>query len=135
MTTEPASGGLAAHRVLLAEDDRDIRDLVSLKLTGAGFEVIAVGDGVATLKVAREQPIDLVLLDVTMPLMSGLEVVRELRLDPATVGLPIILLTARSQEFDVEVGLSLGATDYVVKPFSPRELVQRVHSALSAAVE
>lgn len=118
--------------ILLAEDDPDIRHLVSYKLTKCGFDVIEVADGRAALQAARQQPPpDLVLLDVRMPFMNGLEVCRELRDGPRTSALPIIILTARARPQDVEQAFAAGATDYVVKPFSPRELVQRVETVLA----
>jgi DNA-binding response OmpR family regulator len=130
MTDEVASAGPPARVVLLAEDDRDIRELISLKLTGAGFSVLAVADGAVALATALDVVPDLALLDVMMPSLSGLQVTQAMRADPRTATVPVILLTARSQEFDVEEGFSFGANDYVVKPFSPRELVNRVRAAM-----
>jgi DNA-binding response OmpR family regulator len=118
--------------VLVADDDRDIRELVATKLTQAGFQVISFGDGLSALEAARSQHPDVAILDVMMPGLSGLDVVRKLHEDPATASIPVILLTAKSQEFDVQAGIALGAADYVIKPFSPRELVNRVTAALSA---
>jgi len=117
--------------ILVADDDMDIRDLVAFKLEQAGFDVTAVDNGLAALTAARREPPDLVVLDVMMPGMSGIDVCRELRGDPTTSSLPIILLTARAQEGDVEVGFGAGADDYIVKPFSPRELVNRVEAVLA----
>jgi two-component system phosphate regulon response regulator PhoB len=117
--------------VLLAEDDTDIRDLVTFKLRQQGYEVRAFEDGLSALASARDDPPDLAVLDITMPGMSGLDVCRELRADPATSDVPIILLTARAQESDIETGFSVGADDYVVKPFSPRELVSRMQAVLA----
>jgi len=117
--------------VLLAEDDMDIRDLVTFKLRQQGYEVRAFEDGLSALASARDDPPDLAVLDITMPGMSGLDVCRELRADPATSDVPIILLTARAQESDIETGFSVGADDYVVKPFSPRELVSRMQAVLA----
>jgi two-component system phosphate regulon response regulator PhoB len=117
--------------ILVADDDLDIRDLVAFKLEQAGFDVTAVDNGLAALSAARQDPPDLVVLDVMMPGMSGIDVCRELRGDPTTATLPIILLTARAQEGDVEIGFGAGADDYVVKPFSPRELVSRVEALLA----
>ena len=117
--------------ILIADDDPDIRDLVAFKLEQAGFDVTAVDNGLAALDSARQVAPDLVVLDVMMPGMSGIDVCRELRGDSSTSGLPIILLTARAQEGDVEVGFGAGADDYVVKPFSPRELVSRVEAVLA----
>jgi DNA-binding response OmpR family regulator len=117
--------------ILVADDDMDIRDLVAFKLEQAGYEVVAVDNGLAALTAATENPPDLVVLDVMMPGMSGIDVCRQLRLEQGTKALPIILLTARAQEGDVEVGFGAGADDYIVKPFSPRELVSRVEAVLA----
>ena len=117
--------------ILLVEDDPDIRHLVSYKLGKGGMTVIGVADGVAALREARAHPPDLVLLDVRMPRMSGIEVCRELRAGPLTADVPIILLTARARPQDLEQGYAAGATDYIVKPFSPRELLERVEAALA----
>ena len=117
--------------ILVADDDMDIRDLVAFKLEQAGFDVTAVDNGLAALTAARLEPPDLMVLDVMMPGMSGIDVCRELRNDRSTAGLPVILLTARAQEGDVEVGFGAGADDYIVKPFSPRELVNRVEAVLA----
>ena len=117
--------------VLVADDDADIRDLVAFKLEQAGFEVIAVEDGQTALEQARSRQPALAVLDVSMPGLSGIDVCRMLRADPATTGMLIIMLTARVQEQDVEGGFSAGADDYVTKPFSPRELVSRIQALLS----
>jgi two-component system phosphate regulon response regulator PhoB len=116
--------------ILLVEDDPDIRHLVAYKLTKGGFDVIEAGDGLAALRAARQTPPDLVILDVRLPGMSGLEVCRELRSGPHTARTPIIMLTARARSQDLEQAYAAGATDYVVKPFSPRELQARVENAL-----
>ncbi len=117
--------------VLLAEDDWDISDLVTFKLRQQGYEVRAFEDGLSALASARDDTPDLAVLDITMPGMSGLDVCRELRADPATSDVPIILLTARAQESDIETGFAVGADDYIVKPFSPRELVSRMQAVLA----
>jgi len=117
--------------VLLAEDDADIRYLVTFKLEQVGHEVRAFGDGLSALTDARGHPPELAVLDVMMPGMSGLDVCRELRKDPATADVPIIILTARAQEADIAAGFAAGADDYVVKPFSPRELAIRVQAVLA----
>ncbi|MDX3451800.1 response regulator [Streptomyces sp. ME02-8801-2C] len=119
-----------AH-VLIADDDADIRDLVAFKLTQSGHQVMAVEDGIAALRAARENTVDLALLDIRMPGMSGLDVCRELRAAAETATLPVIMITARSQEGDVEVGFAAGADDYIIKPFSPRELASRVTAVLN----
>jgi DNA-binding response OmpR family regulator len=119
--------------VLVADDDADIRDLVAFKLEQAGFEVIAVEDGHTALELSQTRRPTLAVLDVSMPGLSGIDVCRMLRADPATAGILIIMLTARVQEQDVEGGFSAGADDYVTKPFSPRELVSRIQALLSRA--
>jgi DNA-binding response OmpR family regulator len=116
--------------VLLAEDDADIRFLVTLKLTRAGYQLRAFSDGLSALADAREHPPDLAILDVMMPGMSGLEVCRELRKDPATANIPVILLTALAHEAAITAGAAAGADDYLVKPFSPRDLAMRVGAML-----
>jgi two-component system phosphate regulon response regulator PhoB len=120
-------------RILVAEDDPDIRHLVTVKLHRAGFEVAAVPDGYAALREAHTGAPDLALLDVRMPRISGVEVCRELRADRRTAAVPVIMLTARARPQDLEQAYAAGATDYVVKPFSPRELLDRVESVLARA--
>jgi DNA-binding response OmpR family regulator len=117
--------------VLVADDDADIRDLVAFKLEQAGFEVISAADGQTALEQAQARKPTLAVLDVSMPGLSGIDVCRMLRADPATAGMLIIMLTARVQEQDVEGGFNAGADDYVTKPFSPRELVSRIQALLS----
>lgn len=117
--------------VLIADDDPDIRELVRFKLEQAGHEVTAVADGDAALSANDNADFDLVLLDVMMPRKTGLEVCAALRSDPAMNTVPILMLTARAQERDVDSGFASGADDYIVKPFSPRELLTRVNAALA----
>jgi len=117
--------------VLLAEDDTDIQFLVSFRLTKEGYQVRAFGDGLSALADAREHPPDLAVLDMMMPGMSGVEVCRELRKDPATAYIPVILLTALAQEADIAAGFAAGADDYIAKPFSPRDLATCVNAALA----
>ena len=119
--------------VLIADDDPDILALVTFKVRQAGYTLITATDGAAALAAARETPPDLAVLDVSMPRMSGLEVCRELRADPATKQVPVLLLTARAQEADIEAGFDVGANDYVVKPFSPRDLLARIIAILGPA--
>jgi phosphate regulon transcriptional regulator PhoB len=122
-----------AHRVLIVEDEPDIRDLLVFHLEREGYQVAQCRSGAEALRLARTTPPDLVLLDLMLPEMDGLEVCRRLRQDPATTGLPIVMLTARGDEVDRVLGLELGADDYVVKPFSPRELVARIRAVLRRA--
>lgn len=115
--------------VLLAEDDPDIRHLVAAKLHDSGFEVIET-DGDALAAIRRDHP-DVVLLDLRQPELEALEVLRELRADPGTAELPVIVLGAHPRSLDDELGRAAGATDYLVKPFSPGELVRRIEDALT----
>lgn len=118
-------------RVVLAEDDQDIRELVTLILEGEGFTTVAVDDGAAALAACRAEPPTLALLDVNMPGdMDGLTLTHALREDPATQGLPILLLTALGQQADVERGLAAGADGYIVKPFDPEDLLRRIDELL-----
>ena len=122
----------APRLVLIADDDRDILSLVRAVLERSGHEVVSAGDGEEALaRVADRRP-DLAVLDITMPQVDGLEVLRRLRADPQTSDLPVILLSAQAQEADVSRGFAAGASAYVKKPFSPRELVDRVGELLGA---
>ena len=116
--------------ILVVDDDADIRGVVTFKLEQAGFEVHGEADGEAGLAAANQELPDLVLLDWMMPRLSGIEVCRALRDAPETATIPVILLTAKAQEADVERGFAAGADDYMVKPFSPRELLSRVQALL-----
>jgi len=119
-----------AIKVLVVDDERDIVELVRYHLEKEGMQCLRGSDGAAALRLVREHHPDLVILDLMLPGLDGLEVCRQLRRDPATQRLPIIMLTAKTDEVDRVVGLELGADDYVVKPFSPRELVARVKALL-----
>ncbi|MGH9734217.1 MAG: response regulator [Candidatus Acidiferrales bacterium] len=117
-------------RILVIEDDRDIVELVRYNLEKDGYQVTACVDGATGLAQVRKSPPDLLLLDLMLPKLSGLEVCKEIRRDDRLSRLPILILTARGEEADRVVGLELGADDYVTKPFSPRELVARVKALL-----
>ena len=118
-------------RIVVADDDQDILDLVVFKLTQAGYDAVPVSDGVAALAAIEADLPRLAILDVMMPGLSGMDVLRKVRANEATKDLDIILLTARSRDSDVDAGFAIGASDYVVKPFSPRELVHRVNALLA----
>jgi DNA-binding response OmpR family regulator len=126
----PCHRGACLKRVLIIEDDRDIVELVRYNLSQEGFDLSSASDGIAGLTQVRKSQPDLLLLDLMLPKMPGLEVCREIRRDPALNRLPILMLTARGEEADRVVGLEMGADDYVTKPFSPRELVARVKALL-----
>lgn len=119
-----------AVSVVLAEDDVDIRHLVQLVLEGLDLKVHAVGNGADALDACRTHSPRLLLLDITMPGMNGLEVCRAVRQDPDLKNLPIILMTARAQPGDVAAGLDAGADTYVIKPFGPIELREHVEALL-----
>jgi DNA-binding response OmpR family regulator len=117
--------------VLVVDDDSDIRELVTFKLEQMGYTVLSEKDGEGGLAAALSEKPDLILLDVMMPKLTGIEVCQRLRDDATTAGIPVILITAKAQEVDVERGFAAGADDYIVKPFSPRELATRVEAVLS----
>lgn len=112
--------------VLIVEDDPEIRDLLAHYLRKEGFSPLLAADGESGLHAARSGKPDLVLLDILLPGMDGLEVLRKIRSDEATARVPVIMLTAKGDETDRVVGLELGADDYIPKPFSPREVVARI---------
>jgi DNA-binding response OmpR family regulator len=116
-----------SDRIMVVEDEQAIRAVIEFALTDAGFEVVSVGRGDEALAIIGAQQIDLVILDLMLPGVDGLEVCRRIRAERMT---PIIILSARSEELDKVLGLELGADDYVTKPFSPRELVSRVRANL-----
>ncbi len=121
---------MAKSKILIVDDEQDVTELLEFNLRQAGYDVISAEDGAAALKKAREVIPDLILLDVMLPEMDGTEVCKQLRRDPITSRIPIIMLTAKAAEIDRVLGLELGADDYVTKPFSPRELVLRVRGLL-----
>ncbi len=118
------------QKILVVDDEPDALELIEFNLRAAGFDVISASDGAAALKKAKQTPPALVLLDLMLPEVDGLEVCKLLRRDPVTAGVPIIMVTAKAAEIDRVIGLELGADDYVTKPFSPRELVLRVKGVL-----
>ena len=119
--------------ILIVEDEADIVTLLRYNLEKEGFRVIAAGDGEEALLLAGEQSPNLMLLDWMLPLMSGLEVCRQLRRNPKTRDIPVIMLTARGEEADRVRGLNSGADDYITKPFSPTEMVARIRAVLRRA--
>jgi len=116
--------------ILVIDDEKDLIELLSYNLGKEGYDVIAANDGEAGLDVVKKHRPDLVVLDVMMPGLDGLQVCQRLRADPRTGRVPIIMLTAKATETDRIVGLELGADDYVTKPFSPREVIARVKAVL-----
>jgi two-component system phosphate regulon response regulator PhoB len=118
------------QHVLIVEDERDLATVLAYNFRQAGFDVVTAASGELALKAAGEEPFDLVLLDLMLPGISGTEVCRRLKQAPATARIPVIMVTAKGEEIDRVVGFELGADDYVVKPFSVRELVLRAHAVL-----
>jgi DNA-binding response OmpR family regulator len=121
---------MASTKILIIDDEQDVIDLLTLHLRKAGFGLSTATDGAAGLRLAREESPALVILDLMLPKMPGLEICKVLKTDAATRGIPVLMLTAKAEEIDRIVGLEFGADDYVTKPFSPRELVLRVNEIL-----
>jgi CheY-like chemotaxis protein len=117
-------------KILVAEDERDIRELIGHTLRFAGFEVVLAANGVEAMAlVPGEQP-DLIILDVRMPKMTGYDVCRQLKGDPLTGDIPVVFLSAKGQESEIEQGLASGAEEYILKPFAPDELATQVRKVL-----
>src|SRR5688572_7784430 len=117
-------------RILVIEDEKDIQDVLAFNLREAGHEVLTALRGADGLKIARDKKPELVLLDLMLPDMPGTEVCKQLKSDALTRAVPVVMLTAKGQEIDRVLGFELGADDYVVKPFSVRELLLRVQAVL-----
>jgi CheY-like chemotaxis protein len=118
-------------KILIAEDDQDIRELIVLTLQFNGFDVVSVEDGQAAVDKAPEGDFDLILMDVRMPRMTGYEACSVLKADENTKDIPIVFLSAKGQEAEIQAGLEAGATAYVLKPFAPDELVNKIKQVLS----
>ena len=116
--------------ILVADDEEDLRELVTYRLSRSGYNVIGAEDGQEALELATERTPDLMVLDVMMPKLDGYELTRRVRAEAALRSIPVILLTARSQESDIDRGFEVGADDYLKKPFNPDELVARVRAVL-----
>ncbi len=121
---------MAQKHILVVDDEEDILELVRYNLAKAGYKVTAVASGEEAIKAARSKLPDLVLLDLMLPGVDGLEVCNTMKRDQRTANIPIVMLTARGDETDIVTGLELGADDYVTKPFSPRVLVARIKAVL-----
>ncbi len=121
---------MSKPKVLVVEDEADILEIIAYNLSREGYRVLSSRDGEEALDLARSEEPDLILLDLMLPGMDGIEVCRQLKDEPRGADLPIIMVTAKGEESDVVLGLGVGADDYIVKPFSPRELVARVKAVL-----
>lgn len=120
-------------KIIVADDDLDICELLEMKLRQSNYDVYTVLDGLPALEMLRSIQPDLIILDIMMPTMSGMEVLRQMRSEPAIAAIPVILMTAKRQETDVNSGFALGVVDYIVKPFNLRDLVARVQKVISGA--
>jgi two-component system alkaline phosphatase synthesis response regulator PhoP len=118
------------EKILVVEDESDLRELMTYNLTREGYRVVTAENGAEGLRKARKEAPDLLLLDLMLPDLDGIEICRRLKKDPLTASLPIIMVTAKSEELDVVLGLGVGADDYVTKPFSPRTLLARMKAVL-----
>ena len=117
-------------KIMLADDEQRVRDMVAFKLEATGHQVVRARDGGEAISLAATEHPDLIILDVMMPILDGFEVLRRLKADPALHDIPVIILSAKGREQDVMTGLRGGAVDYIVKPFSLKELTARVEIAL-----
>ena len=130
--SEPTSWGKSSKiRIVVADDDADILELVVYMLTQAGFDAVGVSDGVEALAAIEAAPPRMAILDIMMPGLSGIEVLRKVRASQTIADLDVILLTARTRDADVDTGFAAGASDYIIKPFSPRELLKRVNGVMA----
>ena len=117
-------------KILVAEDERDIRDLIAFTLQFAGFEVVLAANGVEAVELASRERPDLILLDVRMPKMTGYQACEALKSMPETSSIPIVFLSAKGQESEIQQGLDVGAVDYILKPFAPDDLTRQVQRIL-----
>jgi DNA-binding response OmpR family regulator len=118
-------------KILVAEDERDISDLIAFTLQFAGFQVVSAADGQEAVELAVKEIPNLILMDARMPRMSGYEACRRIKAEPALQDVPIVFLSAKGQEAEIRLGMEAGADEYVVKPFAPAELVERVKKLLT----
>jgi len=118
-------------KILIAEDEPDIRDLITFTLGFAGYEVIAASNGDEAVKLAFEVVPDLILMDVRMPRMTGYEACEQIKADSRTKHIPVIFLSAKGQDAEIQTGLQAGAAEYLLKPFAPDQLTSRIQAILS----
>ena len=123
--------GTGVARILIVEDEPNIIKLISIRLERLGHSINAADNGVAALEIVRASMPDLILLDVMIPVLNGFQVLQQLKADPTTASIPVLMLTARGHERDIVAGIEGGADDYIIKPFSFPELISRVSSALA----
>ena len=118
-------------KILIAEDERDIRDLITFTLGFAGFEVVAAANGEEAVNLARQEIPDLILMDVRMPRMTGYEACALMKADAKLKDIPVIFLSAKGQDSEIQTGLQAGAIDYLLKPFAPDQLTERIQTVLA----
>jgi DNA-binding response OmpR family regulator len=118
-------------KILIAEDERDIRELITFTLKFAGHEVIATTNGEEAYQMAQQSLPDLIVLDVRMPRMTGYEACEQIKANPTTQAIPVVFLSAKGQESEVKAGLECGADDYILKPFSPDQLIENIRAILA----
>lgn len=118
-------------KILIAEDERDIRDLVAFTLRFAGHEVVAAANGEEAVQLAPKENPDLILMDVRMPRMTGYDACRILKAEPKLKDIPVVFLSAKGQESEIQTGLEVGAEEYLLKPFAPDQLTERVKAILA----
>jgi len=121
---------MATERILVVDDEEDLLELIRYNLGKEGYQVHCVSTGETAIREARSQPPDLILLDLLLPAVDGLSVCKILKSDPATNHIPVVMVTAKTEEADIVTGLELGADDYITKPFSPRVLLARIRAVL-----
>jgi CheY-like chemotaxis protein len=118
-------------KILIAEDEPDIRELIAFTLQFSGHTVVAVGNGAEALEAAAREMPDLILMDVRMPRMTGYEACERMKADPVLQQIPVVFLSAKGQEAEIRTGMNAGATEYLLKPFAPLELNQKVNELLA----
>jgi DNA-binding response OmpR family regulator len=120
-------------RILVVDDEVNITQILQFSIGAEGFEVLPAQNGEEAIEKARREQPDLIILDIMMPKIDGYEACRILKANPLTRHIPVVLLTAKGREIDKRLGYEVGATDYIVKPFSPNKLIERIHRLLSCA--
>jgi two-component system alkaline phosphatase synthesis response regulator PhoP len=118
-------------KILIAEDERDIRDLVAFTLRFAGYEVVAASNGEEAVQLALREIPDLILMDVRMPRMTGYEACQQIKKEPTIQNIPVVFLSAKGQDAEIQTGLDAGAAEYMLKPFAPDQLTEKVRSLLA----
>jgi CheY-like chemotaxis protein len=118
-------------KILIAEDERDIRDLIAFTLKFAGYDIVTANNGEEAVQLTKQELPDLVITDVRMPKMTGYEACKQIKADPATQHIPVVFLSAKGQEAEVQTGLDSGADEYLLKPFAPDQLTRKVADILA----